>query len=786
MAATALPPGTRKAGRTTALRVVATGTASDVLPYVALGVGLQQAGFIVTVVSHGVHAGMVAHCGLGFAALRGDPQAVMGSTAFRDAVATENVLGVASLFKSHSDAVVPENCTLIHAACKDADGIICSYSVLTECSAVAQKYQIPAILAPLLPFSPTGEIPVAVLMPKSLNYSWLNKLTYDLSGWLLWTAMGAVYNRFRTGELRIGPQAGFELDGVAQVTAFSDVVVPRPHDWGSHIHMTGCWHLPPALAASRMSVTHRVLSALVASPPSDHRLRPICIAFDCVPIPDVVVFLQLCFTLAQRYSTTVILVAGATDMDAARSSVVLEAIPGVVWEMEPVYTGGGGASAGAGRYAGAGSLSTVSSPSTAGFRSPGTFAAFSPAPATAAAAGTPSRPAGAGAAPTTPGGGTRPSILVTREVPWSWLLPACSLVIHHGGAEVTQAAMAAGIPSAAFPAFGEQYFWAARICLLGAGPLIYYPFRHVMTKLPEIVAACRLPDISGKAAGFGSLLRSRGDGVAAAVGKIRDILSRPQHRHCGVTCTWAPDSSSPGCTLCDKPFTMTQRRRHCRSCGRLACGDCLSLRCHLPGYPETAPQITCTRCLDSRTSFLAMHTGKSALPEPATPAGGGGGGMGGDAVTDVPLDSPFVSPAGALTFTSPMSAVSAVPPDRGFAGGPVASLGSTFAASLSSPAAHDSSHSTRRPPPASAANGHSAAVAAGVAVSDDGDDGARSRAADAAAQPSVFEHGATGADGGGGGAKLAVGAVTAGPVALGEGDEDEDEGEEEGHNSAFA
>jgi hypothetical protein len=83
-------------------------------------------------------------------------------------------------------------------------------------AAIAQKFQIACILCPQLPFSKTGEIPVAHVLPEPLRYTFLNKLTYDLSGLLLWGVHGAAYNRFRTGTLGIGPQPSYVLDGVPQ------------------------------------------------------------------------------------------------------------------------------------------------------------------------------------------------------------------------------------------------------------------------------------------------------------------------------------------------------------------------------------------------------------------------------------------------------------------------------------------------------------------------------------------------------------------------------------------
>jgi UDP:flavonoid glycosyltransferase YjiC (YdhE family) len=65
--------------------------------------------------------------------------------------------------------------------------------------------------------------------------------------------------------------------------------------------------------------------------------------------------------------------------------------------------------------------------------------------------------------------GSRRMIFV-EEVPHRWLFPRVAAVMHHGGAGTTAEGLRAGIPSLIFPGASDQYFWAARIARLGAGP----------------------------------------------------------------------------------------------------------------------------------------------------------------------------------------------------------------------------------------------------------------------------------------------------------------------------
>ena len=118
-----------------------------------------------------------------------------------------------------------------------------------------------------------------------------------------------------------------------------------------------------------------------------------------------------------------------------------------------------------------------------------------------------------------------------------------------------------------------------------------------------------------RAAAVGDAMRSAGNGVQIAVRTICRIVSRPQSRHAGITCKWATDASAPACNACSAPFTLLRRRHHCRSCGCVACGDCVSSRCHLPGHPENAPQMVCKRCFDTRVAFFAARAGEAVIPD---------------------------------------------------------------------------------------------------------------------------------------------------------------------------
>ena len=476
-------------GFTRTLAVVCTGTASEVLQYLAFGEALQRlGGFRVKAVTHAVHREVAASYGLAFAPLQGDVTSVYRTSAFRDAVATGNYFVMAQLFKKEADATMEANLSLILAACRDMDGIVCSIGVLTECLAIGQKYQRPVVLAPLLPFSPSGELPLAQLFPQPAKYSFLNKASYDLSGTLLWAVMGPKYNKFRTQTLGIGPQGGYELEGVPQVTAFSSVTVPRPSDWGPHIRTSGYWAPPAsttsAAIAAAASVTPRLASLVHAAKGWEVAKRPLVVAFEATPPPDYIEVLKAVQASAARAGITAIVISMDGRLGALRDHMrVGFELSDVVWEVGSLA-----------------SSSSASSPSAAA--------------AAAAAASPPGAPSGA----TGTAHGGFPRLLIVPDVPYSWVFPIASAVIHAGGGGATQAAWAAGVPAAAFPAVGADFFWAARSSALGVAPPAVYEMKDCVARLDDAVRLCRTPQVWGAAGELAKRLQGGAAAAAAAAG----------------------------------------------------------------------------------------------------------------------------------------------------------------------------------------------------------------------------------------------------------------------------
>ena len=72
---------------------------------------------------------------------------------------------------------------------------------------------------------------------------------------------------------------------------------------------------------------------------------------------------------------------------------------------------------------------------------------------------------------------------------------------------------------------------------------------------------------------------------------------------------WADDKTSRACKSCYAPFTLVNRRHHCRACGDIFCKKCAGWKVDLPRLGYATPQRVCQGCMES-----ARRTGGAFTP----------------------------------------------------------------------------------------------------------------------------------------------------------------------------
>jgi sterol 3beta-glucosyltransferase len=121
-----------------------------------------------------------------------------------------------------------------------------------------------------------------------------------------------------------------------------------------------------------------------------------------------------------------------------------------------------------------------------------------------------------------------PSVHVIQSVPYDWLLPRVSAVVHHGGAGTTAAGLRSGKPTIICPFVADQPFWGQRVAALGAGPTPIPQRKLTADKLARaILQAVSDVVMQQRAAELGENIRAE-DGIANAVDFIEQRLhARP-------------------------------------------------------------------------------------------------------------------------------------------------------------------------------------------------------------------------------------------------------------------
>jgi len=420
------------------VRIITIGWQGDVRPYVALGAGLQAAGYDVRVLTHPAFEGLVRGHGLDFAPVSGDPREMADNRQLR-ALHDDgrNLLRWWRTFKEVDAPLMTQRLKDCWDACQDADVIVVSILPYLLGYAIAEKLQVPLVRGFYFPVSPTGSRPADFVPTRPWLGERFNLATYHAQRQILWSIARpwvALSCRAVLGNGRLPRREPFgALDRTQQLLlyCYSPAVAPPPSDWGPWIDVTGYWFLD---RASDWTPPADLVAFLEAGPP------PVYIGgFGSMTNRDPT---EIARTIAQALALT------------GQRAIVL--------------TGWGG-------------LSSAELPR---------------------------------------------EIFAIDWIPFDWLFPRVSAVVHHGGAGTTAASLRAGLPTVVVPYFLDQFFWGRRVFELGVGPK---PILRKRLAVDSVASAIRTattdPEMKRRAAALGAQIRSE-DGVGRAVETFGRHLGR--------------------------------------------------------------------------------------------------------------------------------------------------------------------------------------------------------------------------------------------------------------------
>lgn len=230
--------------------IFAAGSQGDIQPCVALGKGLQQAGYSVCLAAPADFADFIQKHDLDFRPLRGDVQQMMASDTGRKFMGTGGGNPIRSIraIRTLIAPVIQEMAEDTYAACLDADVLICLGVFSAFGQSIAEALNIPMIHVEPTPLLPTRSFP-APSWPIQRN---LGGLHNHLSGMamlrVVWLWYLPFVNDFRQ---RLGLSA-YTFDrfyrifrSTPMLSAYSPSVIPHPADWPESVNVTGYFFLEP-------------------------------------------------------------------------------------------------------------------------------------------------------------------------------------------------------------------------------------------------------------------------------------------------------------------------------------------------------------------------------------------------------------------------------------------------------------------------------------------------------------------------------------------------------------
>ncbi|MBZ0292595.1 MAG: glycosyltransferase, partial [Anaerolineae bacterium] len=211
------------------IRLLALGSRGDVQPYIALALGLKDAGFDVSIGTTGNFKTFVEGWGLEAITSDTDMEAVVRGRSRRQAKW--------DLFRILLDTT--------YQLSQGADVLVYSGAALFTAPHVAEKFGIPAIPALAQPaIHPTRAFPSVGMPALAIGGGAYNRFTYGFVDWLTWTFTKSKVNQWRHDVLglppaTISPMQMMRGSGLPTLFGFSPSVLPKPAEWDRSVHVTG-------------------------------------------------------------------------------------------------------------------------------------------------------------------------------------------------------------------------------------------------------------------------------------------------------------------------------------------------------------------------------------------------------------------------------------------------------------------------------------------------------------------------------------------------------------------
>ncbi|MGA2383116.1 MAG: glycosyltransferase [Gemmatimonadales bacterium] len=225
--------------------IAAVGSRGDVQPYLALGQGLRRAGHDVRIIVDRTFTDLVRGAGLEISPVAADPA---GALADNLAGVGDSPIHLLGWMRRHLRPMVRGYFADVRDASEGLDVLL--YSVLNLAAQhLAELGRIQGLAAYLQPVTPTRAFPHPLVphLPGWLPWRGsVNRLGFGVTGRVLYLVMRRLIDEARRDVLNLGPlprgyYRSLETLRAPILYGYSAHVLPKPADWGDHLHVTGYW-----------------------------------------------------------------------------------------------------------------------------------------------------------------------------------------------------------------------------------------------------------------------------------------------------------------------------------------------------------------------------------------------------------------------------------------------------------------------------------------------------------------------------------------------------------------
>jgi sterol 3beta-glucosyltransferase len=287
------------------ITIAAIGSRGDIQPYIALGAGLQRAGYDVSLSAPAMFRELISAYGLPHLPIRVNPQRIMEHPSMQAASRSGNPFRLVRSMFREGLPLIRTYLEEAYANCQECDAVILT-AIPYGAFDAAEKRNIPFVQAGLGPVYPTAAFPMIGLNLPNLRIGFINRFTYGLMDQAFWQFFRPFQNTWRKGKLGLPPlplggPAGKIRKNAPTVLGYSPSVVPSPADWPPAVHATGYWFLdeppgwhPPA-----------GLKAFLDAGPA-----PVYVGFGSMPDKDARQMTQLILDALRIYGQRCVLLSG--------------------------------------------------------------------------------------------------------------------------------------------------------------------------------------------------------------------------------------------------------------------------------------------------------------------------------------------------------------------------------------------------------------------------------------------------------------------------------------------